>query len=126
MKTPGAVRSFAEPSHRETALTIMPILRRELTAAARKGQLQSERASFAAILLAIVLCTFAGWYFSGGRVVGRYMMSQVAAQAFIFVFVAHFISLLTILVLGALSIAAEMDRKTLGFLLATRLSNSEI
>ena len=112
--------------HREMALTIMPILRRELTTAARKGQLQQERASFAAILLAIVLGTFAAWYFPGGRVVGRDMMSQVAAQTFIFVFAAHAISLLAIMVLGALSIAAEMDRKTLGFLLATRLSNAEI
>ncbi len=126
MKNPDAVRPLAKPSEQEMALTIIPILRRELTTAARKGQLQQERASFVAILLVTVLGTFAAWYYPSGWFVGRYMMSQVSAQAFIFVFVAHGMSLLAVLVLGALSIAAEMDRKTLGFLLATRLSNAEI
>jgi ABC-type transport system involved in multi-copper enzyme maturation permease subunit len=107
-------------------LTIIPILRRELNSAARRGVLQQERASFASILLVIVLGNFAVSYYSGGRFVGRYMMSQIAEQAFILVFGAHLISLLAILVMGALSIAAEMDRKTLGFLLATRLNNAEI
>ena len=115
-----------ERSHREIALTIIPVLSRELKTAARRGQLQQERASFAAMLLAIVLGNFAFSYYTGTRNIGHDAMSQIAARTFILVFGAHFITLLTIMVLGALSIAAEMDRKTLGFLLATRLSNAEI
>jgi hypothetical protein len=106
--------------------TIIPILRRELTAASRSGKLQGQRATFAAILLIVVLGTFAAWYFPSGQVVGRYMLSQVAGQTFICVFVAHAMSLMSIMIMGCLTIAAEMDCKTLGFLLATRLSNAEI
>ena len=47
-------------------------------------------------------------------------MSHVAAQSFLFVVIAHAMSLMGVASIGALSIAAEMDRRTLGFLLATR------
>jgi len=43
----------------------MPILIRELTAAARRGRPQANRGWFAGILLAIVLGTFASWYYAG-------------------------------------------------------------
>ena len=49
------------------------------------------------------------------------MMSEVAAQSFLFVVIAHATSILGLATLGAHSIAGEMDRKTLGFVLATRL-----
>jgi ABC-type transport system involved in multi-copper enzyme maturation permease subunit len=117
---------ITKASERKIRLTIIPICRRELTVSARRGRLQLERAWFAVILLVIALGTFASWYFSSGRFVGRYLMSQVAAQTFLFVVVAHAMSLMGIASVGALSIAGEMDRKTLGFLLATRLGNAEI
>ena len=113
-------------SERKIRLTIIPICRRELTVSARRGRLQSERAWFAGILLVIALGTFASWYFSSGNFVGRYLMPQVAAQTFLFVIIAHAVSLMGVASVGALSIAGEMDRKTLGFLLATRLGNAEI
>jgi ABC-type Na+ efflux pump permease subunit len=53
-------------------------------------------------------------------------MSGVATQSFLFVVIAHAISIFTLSTVGALSIAGEVDRKTLGFLLATRLRNDEI
>jgi hypothetical protein len=111
---------------KDIPLTIVPICRRELTVNARRGRLQSERAWFVGIPLVIALGTFASWYYSSNRFVGRYLMSQVAAQAFVFVVIAHAFSLMGIATVGALSIASEMDRKTLGFLLATRLVNAEI
>jgi ABC-type Na+ efflux pump permease subunit len=113
-------------SERDTCLTIIPICRRELTVSARRGRLQSDRAWFVAILLVIAIGTFASWYLSNNRFVGRYLMSQVAAQSFLFVVIAHAMSLFGVATVGALSIAGEMDRKTLGFLLATRLGNAEI
>jgi ABC-type Na+ efflux pump permease subunit len=117
---------IATASERNIRLTIIPICRRELTVSARRGRLQSERAWFAGILLVIALGTFASWYFSNNRFVGRYLMSQVAAQTFLFVIIAHAMSLIGVASVGAFSIAGEMDRKTLGFLLATRLGNAEI
>ena len=117
---------IATASKRNIRLTIIPICRRELTVSARRGRLQSERAWFAGILLVIALGTFASWYFSNNHFVGRYLMSQVAAQTFLFVVIAHAMSLMGVASIGALSIAGEMDRRTLGFLLATRLGNAEI
>ena len=107
-------------------MTIIPICRRELTVSARRGRLQSERAWFVCILAVIALGTFASWYYSSNQFVGRYLMPQVAAQSFVFVVIAHATSLMGIATVGALSIASELDRKTLGFLLATRLVNAEI
>ena len=107
-------------------MTIIPICRRELTVIARRGRLQSERAWFVGILTVIAIGTFLSWYYSSNRFVGRYLMSRVAAQSFVFVVIAHAVSLMSIATIGALSIAGELDRKTLGFLLATRLRNAEI
>jgi ABC-type transport system involved in multi-copper enzyme maturation permease subunit len=104
----------------------MIILLREATAAARRGRLQAGRAWFTGILLAIVLATFASWYFEGDRTVSRQMMSEVAMRSFLFVVIAHATAIVGLATLGAMSIAGEMDRKTLGFVLATRLANAEI
>jgi ABC-type transport system involved in multi-copper enzyme maturation permease subunit len=104
----------------------MTLFRRELTTAARRGQLQANRAWFAGILLVIVLGTFASWYIAADQTVSRDMMSEVAARSFLFVLAAHAISILGLATLGAVSIAGEMDRKTLGFMLATRLRSAEI
>jgi ABC-type Na+ efflux pump permease subunit len=111
---------------KDSCVTILPICRRDLMTRARRGRLQSERAWFAGTLLVIVLGTFAAWYYSSNQFVGRYLMSRVAAQSFLFVVCAHAMLVLGLATLGALSIAGELDRRTLGFMLATRLGNAEI
>ncbi len=104
----------------------MPILRRELTVVARRGRVHVDRAWFAGILLVIVLGTFISWYYAlKGEWTGD-MTSAVATQSFLFVVIAHAMSIFMLSTIGALSIAGEVDRKTLGFLLATRLGNAEI
>jgi len=92
----------------------------------RRGRLQSQRAWFAGTLLLIVLGTFAAWYYSSNQFVGRYLMSRVAAQSFLFVVCTHAMLVLGLATVGAVSIAGELDRRTLGFMLATRLGNAEI
>ncbi len=104
----------------------MPILRHELTVAARRGRYHADRAWFAGTLLVIVLGTFACWYFTHKGAWSPDLMSAVALQSFLFVVMAHGASIFLLSTVGALSIAGEMDRKTLGFLLATRLSSAEI
>lgn len=102
----------------------MPIFLREMTAAARQGRLQSSRAWFAGILLAIMLGTFAAWYYADQRLSSAYLISAVSGQSFLFVVIAHATALFGLASLAALSIAGEIDRKTLGFLLATQLSST--
>lgn len=104
----------------------MTVFLRELLTAAHRGRLQTARAWFTAILLGIVLGTFATWYFTGDRPFSRGMMSEVAAKSFLFVVFAHAASILGLATTAALSIAGEIDRKTLGFVLATRLRSAEI
>ncbi len=104
----------------------MPILRRELTVTARRGRFHADRAWFAGTLLVIVLGTFACWYFTQKGAWSPELMSAVALQSFLFVVIAHGVSIFVLATVGALSIAGEMDRKTLPFLLATRLSSAEI
>ena len=104
----------------------MPILRRELTLSARRGRVQIDRAWFAGIVLVIVLGTFISWYYALKGAWSADMMSAVATQSFLFVVIAHAMSIFMLSTIGALSIAGEVDRKTLGFLLATRLGNAEI
>ena len=88
--------------------------------------MQSARGWFAAVLLFIVLGTFAAWYHASNGIVTGELMAEVAARSFLFVIIAHMIAILTLVTLGALSIAGEMDRKTLGFVLATRLNSAQI
>ncbi len=99
---------------------------REMTIATRRGQLQTSRTWFAAILLVIVLGTFASWYFAAGGRMTRQMMSEVAERSYLFVGIAYATVLLGLATLAATSIAGEMDRKTLGFVLGTRLRSAEI
>jgi ABC-type Na+ efflux pump permease subunit len=123
---PPPARQRALAFERDSCVTILPICRRDLMTSARRGRLQSERAWFAGTLLLIVLGTFAAWYISSNQFVGRYLMSRVAAQSFLFVVCTHAMLVLGLATLGALSIARELDRRTLGFVLATRLGNAEI
>ena len=107
-------------------MTILPILSRELVVAARKAQLQAGRSVFAGILLAVVLCTFGAWYYWEHGSVSPELMGRVARQSFLWIVFAHAISIFGVSTAAALSIAGEKDRRTLDFLLATRLGNAEI
>jgi ABC-type Na+ efflux pump permease subunit len=109
-------------------LDITPIFNRELFAATRRTGLWGNRGFFAGILLVIVLATFgARYYWDHGRVTDHDMMARVAFQAFLWMLVAHMLPVFSVFAQhAALSIALEKDRRTLDFLLATRLSNAEI
>ena len=104
----------------------LTVFRREVTIATRRGRLQTGRAWFAGILLVIVLGTFAAWYFAADGRMSREMMSQVAERSYLFVGMAYATLLLGLATVAAVSIAGEMDRKTLGFVLTTRLRSAEI
>jgi ABC-type transport system involved in multi-copper enzyme maturation permease subunit len=88
--------------------------------------MQTARTWFAAILLVIVLATFASWYFAARGRMTRQMMLEVAERSFLFVGIAYATCIVGIATLAAQSIAGEMDRKTLGFMLATRLRSADI
>jgi ABC-type Na+ efflux pump permease subunit len=107
-------------------VTIIPILRRELVAAARKAQLQTGRSFFAGTMLTVVLGTFGTWYYWAEGSVSPQVMGTVARQSFMWIVSFHAISIFGVATAAALSIAGEKDRRTLDFLLATRLGNAEI
>ena len=116
-----------EPTTRTPVLDITPILDRELLVATRKTRLWGNRGFLVATLLTVVLATFgARYYWDQGQVSDQDLMARVAFQAFLWMLVAHGLMVLGILTRAALSIALEKDRRTLDFLLATRLSNAEI
>jgi ABC-type transport system involved in multi-copper enzyme maturation permease subunit len=119
-------RTFDPLWEEEFAVTIIPILRRELVAAARKAQLQTGRLFFAGMLLTIVLGTFGAWYYWEHGSVSPQLMGHVARLSFLWIVLVHAISIFGCATTGALSIAGEKDRRTLDFLLATRLGNAEI
>jgi ABC-type Na+ efflux pump permease subunit len=107
-------------------VTIIPILRRELVVAARKAQLQMGRSFFAGIMLTVVLGTFGARYYWEQGSVSPEMMGRAARQSFMWIVLVHATTILGVATAGALSIAGEKDRRTLDFLLATRLGNAEI
>jgi ABC-type Na+ efflux pump permease subunit len=109
-------------------LDITPILNRELLVISRKRQLWGSRVWSGGILLAIGLATFgARYYWDEGKVARHDMMARVAFEAFLWIVLAHFaLVFATFAARAAPSIAGEKDRRTLDFLLATRLSNAEI
>jgi len=107
-------------------VTIIPILRRELVVAARKAQLQMGRSFFAGTLLTIVLGTFGAWYYWEQGSISPELMGRAARQSFMWIVLVHAMSIFGVATAGALSIAGEKDRRTLDFLLATRLGNAEI
>ena len=113
--------------HEGTTLSIIPIFHRELMVAVRRERVHWQRVVSAGLLLAIVLGTFATWYYwEAGRVTNR-LMARIAEQAFLWVIGCHGACLISpVVTRGAMSIAGEKDRRTLDFLLATRLSAAEI
>jgi ABC-type Na+ efflux pump permease subunit len=108
-------------------MTIVPIFKRELLAVARRGREPWNRSAFVLIMLAIVLGTFTAWYVSGGQQATNHMMTIAAAWSFFFVFTLHITVILdACLGQSARCIAEEKERRTLDFLLTTRLDNAEI
>ncbi len=109
-------------------MDITPILNRELLIATRKTSLWGTRGHFAGLLLTIILATFgARYYWDQGQVSDHDMMARVAFQAFAWMVFAHMAVIFGVFAARAApSIALEKDRRTLDFLLATRLSNAEI
>jgi ABC-type Na+ efflux pump permease subunit len=99
-----------------------------LLTATRKPTLWGSRSFFAGMLLTIILATFgARFFWDRGHVSDHEMMSRVAFQAFGWMLLAHVAVILGVFTARAApSIALEKDRRTLDFLLATRLSNAEI
>ncbi len=118
---------LVEPLTRMPPLDITPILDRELMTASRKRRLWGSRWFLAGTMLAIVLVTFAARdYWDAGHV-SPTMMVRVAIQAFLWIVLAHAALILDVVSTRAgPSIAGEKDRRTLDFLLATRLGNAEI
>ncbi len=107
-------------------MTILPVLKRELVALARRGGEQSSRSVFAATLLVSVLGTFTAWYYWQGEHVTNTVMALVAERSFLIALALHGLPLMTVIGQTARCIALEKDRRTLDFLLATRLSSTEI
>jgi ABC-type Na+ efflux pump permease subunit len=99
-----------------------------LLTAARKTSLWGNRGFFAGLLLTVILATFgARYYWDHGHNLDHDMMARVAFEAFLWILLAHMVVIFGVFwEWAAPSIAQEKDRRTLDFLLATRLSNAEI
>jgi len=107
-------------------MTILPVLKRELVAVARRGSEQASRSFFAATLLISVLLTFTVWYYWEAEQVTNRLMALVAERSFFIALALHTLVLFTVMGQTARSIAFEKDRRTLDFLLATHLNSAEI
>jgi hypothetical protein len=107
-------------------LTIIPIFRREMVAAARLGKVQSLRAYFAGQLLVVVVGSFAAWFYWSGGVMSSGTMMRVATESLRWGLLIHFAVFNVVAMSGARVIAKERDRRTLDFLLASRLTAAEI
>ena len=107
-------------------MTILPILKRELVALARRGGQHWSWSLFGALMLMDVLGTFTAWYYWEAEQVTNRLMSLVAERSFFIALGLHGLVLIEVMGESARSIAVEKDRRTLDFLLATRLSSTEI
>ena len=107
-------------------MTILPVLKRELVALARRGGEHASRTFFSAALLIGVLGTFTAWYYWEAEQVTNRLMAQIAERSFFLALALHCLALFTVLGQTAKCVAFERDRRTLDFLLATRLSSAEI
>ena len=107
-------------------MTILPVLKRELVALARRGGEHASRSFFAAALLMGVLGTFTAWYYWEAEQVTNRLMALIAERSFFLALALHGLVLITVLGQTAKCVAFEKDRRTLDFLLATRLSSAEI
>src|SRR5207244_10619964 len=79
------------------------------------------------LLVAIVLGTFATWYYWEAGQISSRLMARIAEQAFLWIIGYHGVCMIgPVVTRSAMAIAGEKDRRTLDFLLATRLSGAEI
>ena len=107
-------------------LTIIPIVRRELMADVSGRRLQSERAIFAALLAAVIVGVFGTWCYSAGGEVTSLTMARMTDNALAWSLICHTALYASVVIRGAFSIARERERRTLDFLLVTRMSSAEI
>ena len=107
-------------------MTILPVLSRELTRMSRRGTEHWSRLLFGAGLMVCVLGTFAAWYYWEGQNVSNHLMARIAERSFFLAVALHILVIFDVLQQSARCIAEEKDRRTLEFLLATRLSAGEI
>ena len=106
-------------------MSIGAVFKRELMAIARRGGEPWGRFAFAGILLIVVLGVFASFYDQVDGMTGR-LMAEAAERAFAIVLAVHLIAIFDVIGKSSRCIAKENDRRTLDFLLSTRLSNAEI
>ena len=107
-------------------LTILSIVRRELMADVSGRRLQSERATFAALLAAVIVGVFGTWCYSAGGDVTSLTMARITDNALGWSLICHTALYASVVIRGAFSIAKERERRTLDFLLITRMSSAEI
>jgi ABC-type Na+ efflux pump permease subunit len=108
-------------------MDIRPIFCRELLTATRKSRLWGNRSFFAAVLLTAVLATFGARYYWDSQDPSHHLMARVARQVFLWFLVAHACAIFGVFSAKAVtSIAEEKDRRTLEFLLSSRLTSAEI
>jgi ABC-type Na+ efflux pump permease subunit len=107
-------------------MTITPIYMRELLVAARRGRLQWNRGMVAVVLVAMVVGTLVVRCYEAGWVASNHLMSLCAHDAFRLAVGYQGVLAFVALTQAAQSIADEKNRRTLDFLLATRLGNAEI
>ena len=106
-------------------MSIGAVFKRELTAIARRGGEPWGRFAFAGVLLIVVLGVFASFYDQVDGLSIR-LMAEAAERAFAIVLAVHLIAIFDAVGKSSRCIAVENDRRTLDFLLSTRLSNAEI
>jgi ABC-type transport system involved in multi-copper enzyme maturation permease subunit len=107
-------------------LTIIPILRHEMVTAARHGRLQAERRGFVGALFVLVVGSFGAWYYWADGELTSATMARIADEVLRWSLAFHGGLFATVMLRGALSIARERERRTLDFLLVTRMSSAEI
>jgi ABC-type transport system involved in multi-copper enzyme maturation permease subunit len=107
-------------------LTIIPIFRREMVAAARQGKLQGERLSFAILMSLLSGGSFAAWLYWAEGILDSGTMSRIAYEALKWSAAAQGGIVGPILVRAGMSIVKERERRTLDFLLGAPLSGAEI
>src|SRR5271166_4704297 len=95
------------------AMIILPVLKRELVALARRGGEHASRSFFSATLLMSVLGTFTAWYYWEAAQVTNRLMALIAERSFFIALALHCLVLFTVMGQTAKCIAFEKDRRTL-------------
>jgi ABC-type transport system involved in multi-copper enzyme maturation permease subunit len=107
-------------------LTIIPIFRREMVAAARLGKLQSMRVALAGQLFLLFVGVLGAWYYWADGVLDSATMGRVVTECLRWGVILHAGGFGMMVLFGARSIAKERDSRTLDFLLVTRMHAAEI